>query len=215
MVRIDLATRKITASVKVGRQPFGLSLSPDGKTAFVANVGMYEYPLITGATPENYDSLMISHHPYGDNTPESINGTVVEGRTIPGVGSPLHPDAMSVFTVDLESNRVIDKFKTGFQIGQMIEEAEVVGGASPNSIAVGSEYAYVSNATNDNISVIDYKNHKISGTIQIHVDRRIDKYRGLLPFGLTLSGDEKTLYVALLGFNAVAVIDVGSGQQRD
>ena len=164
MVRIDLADRKITASVKVGRQPFGLSLSPDRKTAFVANVGMYEYPLITGATPENYDSLMISHHPYGDNTPESINGTVVEGRKIPGVGSPLHPDAMSVFTIDLQSNKVIDKFKTGFQIGQMIEDAEVVGGASPNSLAVGSEYAYVSNATNDNISVIDYKNHKISGT---------------------------------------------------
>jgi hypothetical protein len=29
----------------------------------------------------------------------------------------------------------------------------------------------------------------------------------LLPFGITLSKDEKTLYVALLGFNAVAVID--------
>ena len=161
---IDLATRKITASVKVGRQPFGFSLSPDRKTAFVANVGMYEYPLITGATPENYDSLLISHHPYGDNTPESINGTVVEGRKIPGVGSPLHPDAMSVFTIDLQTNKVIDKFKTGFQIGQMIEDAEVVGGASPNSLAVGSKYAYVSNATNDNISVIDYKNHKIAGT---------------------------------------------------
>jgi DNA-binding beta-propeller fold protein YncE len=211
MVRLDLASKKITASVKVGRQPFGLALSPDRKTAFVANVGMYEYPLITGATPENYDSLLISHHPYGDNTPESINGTVVEGRNIPGVGSPLHPDAMSVFTIDLEANRVMDKFKTGFQIGQMIEDAEVVGGASPNSLAVGSKYAYVSNATNDNISVIDYKNHKIAGTIQIHVDSRIDKYRGLLPFGLALSRDEKTLYVALLGFNAVAVIDVESG----
>jgi hypothetical protein len=54
---------------------------------------MYEYPLITGANPSNYDSLMISHHPYGDNTPESIKGTVVEGREVPGVGSPLHPDA--------------------------------------------------------------------------------------------------------------------------
>ncbi len=214
MVRIDLATRKITASVKVGRQPFGLSLSPDGKTAFVANVGMYEYPLITGATPSNYDSLLISHHPYGNNTPESINGTVVEGRNIPGVGSPLHPDAMSVFAIDLQTNTVTDKFKTGFQIGQMIEDAEVVGGASPNSLAVGTRYAYVSNATNDNISVIDYKNHTITGHIQIRVDGRIDRYRGLLPFGLTLSRDEKTLYVALLGFNAVAVIDVESGKTK-
>ncbi|MBK7713690.1 MAG: bifunctional YncE family protein/alkaline phosphatase family protein [Bacteroidales bacterium] len=214
MVRLDLKSRKITASVNVGRQPFGLSISPDRKTAFIANVGMYAYPLITGATPENYDSLLISHHPYGDNTPESVNGTVVEGRDVPGVGSPLHPDAMSVFTVDLQNNMVVDKFKTGYQIGQMIEDAEVVGGASPNSLAVGTKYAYVSNATNDNISVIDYKNHKITGHIPIQVDKRIDKYRGLLPFGLTLSKDEKTLYVALLGFNSVAVIDVESGKTK-
>ncbi|MEI6676960.1 MAG: bifunctional YncE family protein/alkaline phosphatase family protein [Mariniphaga sp.] len=210
MVRIDLATRKITASVKVGRQPFGLTLSPDRNTAFVANVGMYDYPLIKGATPENYDALLISHHPYGDNTRQSIHGTRVEGHKIPGVGSPLHPDAMSVFTIDLKTNKVMDKFKTGHQIGHMIEDAEVVGGASPNSIAVGERFAYVSNATNDNISIIDYKNHKLVGDIPILVDARIDKYRGLLPFGLTLSKDEKTLYVALLGFNAVAVIDIES-----
>lgn len=210
MVRIDLAGKKIKASIPVGRQPFGLSLSPDQKTAFVANVGMYSYPLITGATPENYDSLLISHHPYGNNTRESIKGTVVEGKKVPGVGSPLHPDAMSVFTIDLQSNKVIDKFKTGHQIGQMIEDAEVVGGASPNSVVVGKQFAYVSNASNDNISIIDYKNHKLLGHIPIRVDQRIDKFRGLLPFGLTLSKDEKTLYVALLGFNAVAVIDVDS-----
>jgi len=214
MVRIDLSTRKITASINVGRQPFGLSLSPDHKMAFVANVGMYSYPLITGATPENYDSLLISHHPYGDNTRQSIHGTTVEGKKVPGVGSPLHPDAMSVFTIDLQTNKVIDKFKTGHQIGQMIEDAEVVGGASPNSIAVGKQFAYVSNATNDNISVIDYQNHKLIGDIPILVDRRIDKYRGLLPFGLTLSKDEKTLYVALLGFNAVAVIDLDTQTTR-
>ena len=88
MVRIDLTTRKIIASIPVGRLPFGLTLSPDKKTALVANVGMYSYPLITGATPKNIDSLMISHHPYGNNTPESINGTEVEGRKVPGLGSP-------------------------------------------------------------------------------------------------------------------------------
>ena len=210
MVRISLATRKVTASIPVGRLPFGLTLSPDKKTALVANVGMYSYPLITGATPKNYDSLLISHHPYGDNTKESINGTIVEGHPVPGVGSPLSPDAMSVFTINLETNQVMDKFKTGYQIGQMVEGAEVVGGASPNSIAVGKQFAYVTNATNDNISIIDYKNHKLLGEIPILVDPRINKYRGLLPFGITLSKDEKTLFVALLGFNSVAVIDVDS-----
>ncbi|MEO6978372.1 MAG: hypothetical protein ABI113_08330, partial [Mucilaginibacter sp.] len=214
MVRIDLATKKITASIDAGRQPFGLALSPDKKTAFVANVGMYSYPLITGATPENADSIMISRHPYGDNTKESRGGTVVEGRRIPGVGSPSSPEAMSVFTIDLASNRVVNKFKTGHQVGQMLEDAEVTGGASPNSIAVGTQYAYVTNATNDNITIIDYKNHKLLGDIPIKVDARIDKFRGLLPFGISLSKGEKTLYVALLGFNAVAVIDVPTKTTR-
>jgi hypothetical protein len=192
----------------VGRQPFGLALSPDKQQAFVANVGVYEYPLIEGATPENYDSLMISHQPYGDNTKESIEGTIVEGRKIPGLGSPLHPDAMSVFTIDLTTNKVVRKFKTGYQIGQRVDDAVVVGGASPNSIAVGKQYAYVTNATNDNISIIDHQSQEIVGHIPILVDERIDKYRGLLPFGITMSKDEETLYVALLGFNAVAVIDI-------
>lgn len=210
MVRLNLSTKTITASIPVGRQPFGLALSPDGETAFVANVGMYAYPLIEGANRKNYDSLMISHHPYGDNTKESREGTEVEGRKIPGVGSPNAPEAMSVFTINLANNQVIDKFKTGYQVGEMIEEVEVVGGASPNSIAVGKDFAYVTNATNDNISIIDYKHHKLLGHINIAVDQRIDKYRGLLPFGLTLSKNEQRLYVALLGFNAIAVIDIPS-----
>ncbi len=208
LVRIDLATKKLTASIKTGRQPFGLSLSPDKKIAFVANVGMYDYPLLPDLTEKNFDSMLLPFHPYGNNTKESIEGYTLNGRKIPGVGSPLAPEAMSVYTIDLTTNKVIDKFKTGYQVGQMVEGAEVVGGASPNSIAVGNKYAYVTNATNDNISVIDYRTHTITGHINIKVDPLIDHYRGLLPFGISLSKDEKTLYVALLGFNAIAVIDV-------
>jgi DNA-binding beta-propeller fold protein YncE len=211
LVRIDLATKKLKASIKTGRQPFNLALSPSKDIVMVANVGMYEYPLIPDITKENYDTMLMPWHPYGNNTAESINGTKYNSRSIPGVGDPLSPDAMSVFSIDLNTNKIIDKYKTGYQIGEMIEDAEVVGGASPNSIAIGSEYAYVSNATNDNISIIDYKKHKIIGAIPIKMNDAIDAYRGYLPFGITMSKDEKTLYVALLGFNAIAVVDL---QQR-
>lgn len=213
LVRIDLATKKITASIPTGRQPFGLALSPDRKTAFVANVGLYAYPLVPGVTPTNKDTLMLRFPAYGAHTRESREGVEIEGRKIPGLGSPLVDEAMSVWLVDLATNTVTAKLKTGVQIGSMIEEAEVVGGSSPNSVVVGSRYAYVSNATNDNISIIDYKSErrtapKLVGTISLKTDPRIDRYRGLTPFGLTLSKDEKTLYVALLAFNAVAVVDV-------
>ncbi|MGI8637349.1 MAG: phosphoesterase, partial [Segetibacter sp.] len=200
MVRMDVNTKKITAFIKTGRQPFGLAISPDHKMAFVANVGVYDYPLLTGLTAKNKDSALLPFHPYADNSKEAIEGYEYNGRKVPGVGSPLASEAMSVYTIDLSTNKVIDKFRTGHQIGQMVEGAEVVGGASPNSIAVGSKYAFVTNATNDNVSVIDYHLHKIVGHIPIKVNKLIDRYRGLLPFGICLSNDEKTLFVALLGF---------------
>lgn len=210
MVRIDLNTRKITASIPTGRQPFGLALNPDHSLAFVANVGMYDYPLISDITKANYDSMLLPWHPYGNGTKESINGYQWKGRHIPGLGSPLASEAMSVYVIDLATNKVTDRYKPGYQIGEMIEGAEVVGGASPNSLVIGKKYAYVTNATNDNIAVIDYREHKIVSHIPITVDPLIDRYRGLLPFGITMSHDEKTLYAALLGLNAVAVIDVAS-----
>ncbi|GAB3791756.1 beta-propeller fold lactonase family protein [Spirosoma humi] len=213
LVRIDLTTKRITASIPTGRQPFGLAISPDKKQAFVANVGLYAYPKVPGVTKTNKDTMALKFPPYAAHTKESAEGVEVEGRRIPGLGSPLVDEAMSVWTVDLKTNKVINKVKTGVQIGDMIEEAEVVGGASPNSVVVGSRYAYVSNATNDNISIIDYKSvgrsgKKVAGTIPLRVNATLDRYRGLMPFGMALTKDEKTLYVTLLAFNAVAVVDV-------
>ena len=132
---------------------------------------------------------------------------------------------MSVWQVDLVDNQVVGKYKTGFQIGEKVEETEIVGGASPNSVAVGSRFAYISNATNDLISVLDYRRGKIVAEIPLsnftknagvgRAERRIfQKKRGMMPFGLCLSNDEKTLFVALLGLNSVAVVDTKTRRVR-
>lgn len=210
LVRYSLTNKKIIASIPTGRQPFGLAMSPDQKTVLVANVGMYAYPLVEGTTKENLKTQYINWHPYGNNTKESIEGTEIEGKKIPGLGSPNAPESMSVFCIDLTTNKTFAKLKTGMLLGELVEDAEVIGGASPNSIVVGNKFAYVTNATNDNIAIIDYKKGRIVNHIPIQVDQRIDKLRGLLPFGIDLSKDEKYLYVALLGFNAVAKIDIAS-----
>ncbi len=212
LVRYNLLERKIIASIPTGRQPFGLAISPDQKTVLVANVGMYAYPLVEGTNKENIQSQYINWHPYGNNTNASINGTIIDGKKIPGLGDPNSKEAMSVYCIDLIQNKVKAKLKTGLQIGELVEDAEVIGGASPNAIAVGHKYAYVTNATNDNIAVIDYKRGKIVKHIPIKVDPKLDRYRGLLPFGIALSKNEETLYVALLGFNAVAKIDIKSSK---
>ena len=202
LIRIDIFNKKITASIPVGRIPFGISISKDGQKAFVANVGLYDYPLAPGVTPTNKDSMHLKFPAFGIPSKEADTEgvTLPDGRFIPALGSALAEQAMSVWVIDLEKNQVVAKLKTGLQIGEKIEGVEIMGGASPNSVAVGSKFAYVSNATNDLISIIDISKNKIVGDIKLTVDKRIDKYRGLMPFGLTLSKDEKTLYVALLGF---------------
>ena len=210
LVRYSLTNKKIVASIPTGRQPFGLAMSPDQKTVLVANVGMYAYPIVEGTTKENLKTQYVNWHPYGNNTKASIEGTVIDGKKIPGLGSPNAPESMSVFCIDLTKNKTFAKLKTGMLLGELVEDAEVIGGASPNSIVMGRKYAYVTNATNDNIAVIDYKMGSIIKHIPIKVDQRIDKLRGLVPFGIDLSKDEQYLYVALLGFNAVAKIEIAS-----
>lgn len=215
MVRIDLKTKQLTASIPVGRIPFGISFNAKKNIAMVANVGLFDYPLVPGATPKNGDSMNLRFPAYASFSKEMEDGiTLADGRKIPGLGSALAEEAMSVWTVDLQTNQVISKLKTGRQIGEVIEDAEIVGGASPNSIAVGSRFAYVSNATNDLISVIDLKNQTIKKEIPLTFDKRLDKMRGIMPFGVSLSKDEKTLYVACLGLNAVAVIDTKKGKVK-
>ena len=210
LVRYNLTTNQIVASIETGRQPFGLAISPDQKTVLVANVGMYAYPIVEGTTKENIQSQYINWHPYGNNTKESINGTVIDGKKIPGLGDPNVDESMSVYVIDLINNKVKSKLKTGLKLGELVEDAEVIGGASPNSIVINNQFAYVTNATNDNIAVIDYKKGKIVSHIPIKVDNKIDKYRGLLPFGIDISKDNKYLYVALLGFNAVAKVEIAT-----
>jgi YVTN family beta-propeller protein len=214
LVRIDRSTGKLVASIPTGRLPFGIQISPDQKYVFEANVGMYAYPLVEGTTFKNLKSQYIPYHPYGNDTKESREGTEIEGKKIPGLGDPRSDEAMSVFQIDLSTNQIVKKFKPGFQLGEMVEEMEVVGGSSPNSLAVGSQFAFVTNATNDNIAVIDIKTRKIKSHIPIRFSPLLDKRRGYLPFGITLSKDEKTLYVTCLGLNAVAVIDVKSQQTK-
>lgn len=212
LVRIDCTTKRLLASIQVGRLPFGLAISPDHSTAIVANVGMYAYPLAGNMNETNYQSMMIPHHPYAHVSEESVHGTTIDGKNIPGVGDPNVSESMSVFTIDLHSNTVTSKLKTGYLIGQMVEDAEIIGGSSPNSIAVNNQFAYVTNATNDNIAVIDYRLGKIIKHIPIKVDSEIDKYRGYVPFGIDISSDGRRIYTALLGFNAIAVIDVENEQ---
>jgi len=210
---VNTETKKLVHNIPVGRYPFGITLSPDEKKAFVANVGMYEYKRIKGINPQNLNDTGLKFPPFGFNTEAAKNGIKNDTVDIPGLGSPNAIEAFSVFTIDLsdwDNPYVSVKTKTGHLIGDLVEGIPAVGGSSPNSLVATRDYVFVSNGNNDDISVIDTENDSVVHQIQIRPDPRVKSFRGIIPFGLAISPDEKRLYVAESGINAIGVIDIST-----
>ncbi|MCA9730791.1 MAG: hypothetical protein H6696_00805 [Deferribacteres bacterium] len=207
---IDTEKREVVYNIPVGRYPFGVTLSPDEKSAYVANVGVFAYKPYEGFKEENYKEKALDYAAFGYNTKEMIEGTEVDTVRIPGLGDPNVPESFSVWKIDLEAAtpRVAAKIKTGILVGQLVEDIPAVGGASPNSVVATDKFIFVSNGNNDCISVIDAQIDTVVNTIYLKPEARLSRYRGVIPFGLALSPDKKRLYVAESGINAVAVIDV-------
>lgn len=206
MIVVDTKSRKVIQNVPVGRYPFGISLSPDEKNIFVANVGMYEYKKIKVLDKKKKG---MNFPPFAYLSKEAEDGIKDDEFEVPGLGNPYDAKAFSVFVIENKAKpKIIAKIKTGIQIGEKIEDVPAIGGSSPNSIAATNKLAFVSNGTNDNISVIDIQKKEIVKTIKLILDARVKNFRGVIPYGLTLSHDHKRLYVAESGINAIAVIDV-------
>ena len=210
VVIIDVEKKAITHNVPVGRYPFGITLSPDNKKAYVANVGMFAYQKIKGIDPDNMKDTGLEFPPFGYDTEEAEKGFKTDSLVVPGLGDVNSPEAFSVFTIDLrdpENPEVIAKIKTGHLVGALVEGIPAVGGSSPNSLVATEDYVFVSNGNNDNITVIDIKKDTILQEIELKPDIRISSFRGIIPFGLALSPDHKRLFVAEAGINAIGVID--------
>jgi DNA-binding beta-propeller fold protein YncE len=208
MLIVNTETKTLSHSVPVGRYPFGIHLAPDEKKAYVANVGMFEYSRITTADG-SFKSIDFPAFAFGSK--EMTEGIENDTIIIPGLGDPNAIEAFSVFVITLEDSekpKVVAKIKTGHLVGSMVEGIPAVGGSSPNSIVATDKYVFVSNGNNDNISVISIEKDTVVHTIYLKPDERVRQFRGVIPFGLALSPDQKRLYVAESGINAVAVINV-------
>ncbi len=206
LVVIDVPAQKVLRSIPVGRYPFGITLSPDGTKAYIANVGIYEYAYFRD---EKGEIAKLPFPPFGVPSPEAESGLVMDGIRIPGLGDPNDIRGMSVWTVDISEKgkeKVIAKTKTGHLVGEQLEDFPAVGGSSPNSIAATEKFVYVSNGSNDSISIIDARNGKRLKDIDLTLHPRVARWRGMIPFGVALSPNKSFLYVAEAGINAVAVI---------
>ena len=212
LYRIGLKDKKLKAMIPTGRIPFGLALSAKNHKLLVANVGMYAYPVVPGVNEVSKDSFLLHFPAYGAHSKESMEGVEREGRFIPGLGDPNADESMSVWIVNTLTNTVTNKIKTGAAIGEFIEDLEVVGGSHPNSIVCDDRYAYVSQTGSDDIAVIDLKKSRMLKSWPIRTSSILDDTKGYMPYGLDIDRKNGRLYVALLGYNAVAALELKSGK---
>jgi len=208
MMIISAESRKVVKNVAVGRYPFGIALSPDEKKVYVANVGLFEYKPIRFKLKTD---TSLAFPPFGYNTEAAKNGFKNDSIEVASLGDPNVPESFSVWAIDVSDPamaKVTAKIKTGHLVGDLVEGIPAVGGSSPNSIVATDQYIFVSNGNNDNISVIDPAKDSILTEIYLKPNDAFKNFRGVIPFGLAISPDQKRLYVAESGINAIGVIDI-------
>ncbi len=215
LVSIDIGRRRILGSLRLGRLPFAIALSADGRKAYITNIGMFEYRAVPGADPKQAVETGLPFPAFGFPSAESRKGarrqTARGPVMVPGLGDPNVKESNSLAVVDVANPaapRLEALVRTGLPFG-----GTSAGGSSPSGVAVGGGNVFVSNGHNDSITVVDARTNRIRTTIPIRIEG-LEKLRGVLPIGLTYDPAAKLLLVAEAGINAIGAIDASSDDPR-
>jgi len=208
LAAFDVKRRRLIASLKLGRLPFAIALSEDGRKAYVTNIGMFEYQPVPGADRKQPVETGLPFPAFGFPSAESRTGarrqTARGPVDVPGLGDPNVSESNSLAVVDLanpSAPRLEALVRTGLPFG-----GPAMGGSSPSGVAAGGNSVFVSNGHNDSITIIDARTNQIRETIPIRIPG-LDALRGVLPIGLSYDAADKLLLVAEAGINAIGLID--------
>lgn len=218
VVILDAATLRRLAEVPTGNYPFSLALSPDGKRLYVANSGLFEYSTIPGYNPQDELGTGLHFPPFGYPSKAAREGTVVEGKRIPGLGDENSNRGSSLWTYDVESHRhptITAKLRLGTRISET--PGGTVGGAAPTGLATTKDAVFVSLAHEDTLAKVSTDGSRVLAQTQLSPftgtrfqDSRGQPLRGVMPSGLAVR--DGRVYVAESGINAVGVLDAATLQ---
>jgi len=208
LVTIDTHKGQMVATLPVGRLPFAIALSPNKRTAYITNIGMFQYSPVPGADRKHPQETGLPFPAFGFPSPEAVNGarrdTALGPVDVPGLGDPNVRESNSLYVVNLEdpaAPRVEAVIRTGKPFGDGVE-----GGSSPCGVLATNDRVFVSNTHDDTVTVIDAKSREVAGEVAIRIPG-LEAYRGVMPVGMAFEPKTGWLLVAEAGINAVGVID--------
>jgi YVTN family beta-propeller protein len=178
---VDLAQRRLTGSVRTGRYPHGLRLSPDGREVHVACVRDGSVSIIDTATLTETARVPVG------KTPVQVGFT---------------PDGQRVYVSLRDENRV-----AVLDVARRTVEARIEVGSQPIQVhaSVDGRLVYVANqgATQrpaDTVSVIDVASARVVETMRT----------GLGAHGVAVSADGKRVFVTNIVDGTVSEIDTAT-----
>ncbi len=209
VVLFDTRRKTLMTSVRVGRLPFAIALSPDGKRAYVANIGMFEYTAVPGADRKQARQTGLPFPAFGFPSRESREG--VEAKTAGGQSVRIAPlgdpnvaqsNSLAVINTNIPARSFVEKFvPTGVPHGPMSH-----GGSSPSGVLATASRIYVSNGNQDSITVLNAATLERELDIPLRI-AGLEDFRGILPTGMAIDEGRGWLLVAEAGINAIGVVD--------
>ena len=178
---ITTSSNSITGTVVVGIYPHGIAITPDGKTAYVANTGPN-----TGPGGSYVVSIV-------DVASRAVTGTVDVGEA-PQVVT-ISPDGSLVFVTCADGVYAITT--SGGSVRRAPERPHNAHGVS---VTPDGARAYVTDSERDQVVVLKTSDLRTIGRISV----------GRTPWNTAFSADGSTAYVTNANDDTVSVIDTAS-----
>ncbi len=216
LVAIDTSSQRKLWSVPTGANPFAVASSGNGSRLYITNSGLFEYQTVPGVDAQALLKTGLKFPAFGYPSKQAREGAVVDGHTVPGLGSENDPRGSSLWTYDVSDGKTA-KLLAKLRLGTTIDgNTGVVGGASPTGVLEYQGRVYVTLAHQDAVAVLAGDGSRVLSEIALSPfsgktfqDAEGRPLRGVMPAGLAAGGGR--LYVAEAGINAVAVLDTTDG----
>ena len=213
------AIKTITVSQEpYGVGPYGVGVSPDGKTVFITNMADDSVSVIDTATNTVTNTISVGDFPFGvavspdgryayvanaadDNLSviETSGYTVVANITVGDDphGVVVHPDGSKLYVTNYLGSTVSVINTSTYNLIKTINV-----GTSPHGIAIhpSGSYVYTANVFGDSLSVISTSSNSVIKTISM----------GHYPFFPAIDPSGQYLYVSNYASNSVTVVDASS-----
>jgi YVTN family beta-propeller protein len=183
---------QVVATVRVGRGPLGVAVTPDGAEVYVTNFGQ-DSTLVPGGVEGNTVSVIRA-------SSNKVIATIVVGNLPAGVA--VRPDGERAYVTSRRSNQVYVIDTATHAVVNIIPVQ-----TEPANLAFtpDGKRAYVTNFGSDSVSVIDTEKETVlpvPGGSAIKV--------GVVPIGITINPDGTRAYVVNVFSNNISVINIAT-----